>query len=121
MIRVVSANFWFNYLLALIVVALMLAGLWIVVRTLARGRIIASADRRLVAVLESTVVSQHASLHVVKVGARYLLIGGGSAQLTMLSELDATDVDAWLAQQRTSFGVQNASLAAALQFWRRKK
>lgn len=116
-----SANFWFNYFLALIVVALMLAGLWVIVRGLARGRILASADRRLVSVLESTVVSQHASLHVVKVGARYLLIGGGSAQLNLLSELQPDEVDAWLSQQRAVFGLQRASLGSTLQFWRRKK
>ena len=116
-----SASFLLHYFLTLTVVALMLAGLYVVIRGLARGRLIASADRRLVAVLESTVVSQHASLHVVKVGARYLLIGGGSAQLTLLSELPPEDVDAWLAQQRSSFGMQKASLAGAMQFLRRKK
>ena len=57
-----STGFWLQYLLALGVVALMLAGLYAVVRGLARGRLIASADRRLVSVLESTVLSQHAAL-----------------------------------------------------------
>lgn len=115
-----SANFWLNYFLALLVVALMLAGLWVIVRGLARGRILASADRRLVSVLESTVVSQHASLHVVKVGTRYLLIGGGSA-LSLLSELQPDEVDAWLSQQRTAFGLQRAAFGGSLAFWRRKK
>ena len=63
-----SGGFWFNYFLALLVVALMLLGLWVVVRGLSRGRIFASASRRMVTVLESTMLSQHVAVHVVKVG-----------------------------------------------------
>ena len=95
-----SWGFWFNYFLALTIVALMLGGLYIIVRGLARGRVFASADRRMVTVLESTMLSQHASVHVVKVGGQYMLVGGSNGSVSMLKELPAEDVEAWLAQER---------------------
>ena len=97
-----SWGFWLNYFLALTIVALMLSGLWIVVRGLSRGRIFASADRRMVTVLESTMLSQHASVHVVKVGGRYMLVGGSNGSVSMLTELPPDDVEKWLAHERES-------------------
>jgi len=117
-----SAGFWLQYLVALAVVALMLGGLYAVVRGLARGRLIASADRRLVSVLESTVLSQHAALHVVKAGGKYLLIGASNGGgVTTLGELPAEEVEAWLAQQRSMFSSQQASLIDAFKYLRGKR
>ena len=101
---------WPQYFSALLVVALMLGGLYAVVRGLARGRMIASSERRLVTVLESTPLSQHSSLHVVKVGTRYYLIGGGNGTVGTLSELDPAEVESWLKTQRELFGVTRKSL-----------
>jgi flagellar biogenesis protein FliO len=115
-----TAGFWLNYFLALVVIALMLAGLYAVVRGFARGRVLAMSDRRMVSVLESTVVSQHASLHVVKVGKRYLLIGGGNAQLATLAELPAEDIEAWVAAERAAIGQQRATFVEALKMFGKK-
>ena len=108
-----SGGFWLNYFLALIIVGLLLGGLWLIVRGLARGRVFASAGRRMVTVIESTMLSQHAAVHVVKVGSRYLLIGGSNANVSTLAELAPEEVDAWLAQQRESLA-GNRSLASML-------
>ena len=81
-------SFWTNYALALATVALMLAGLHMLARRIARGRSFGSANRRLVTVIESTMLSQHASVHVVKVGARYLVIGAANAALSTLAEIE---------------------------------
>lgn len=116
-----SAGFWLQYLLALVVVALMLGGLYAVVRGLARGRLLASADRRLVSVLESTVLSQHSALHVVKAGTKYLLLGASNGGVTTLGELPAEDVESWLAQQRTLLSTQHASLLDAFKYLRGKQ
>ena len=105
------SGFWFQYLFALLVVALLLGGLYAVVRGLARGRILVSADRRLVTVLESTVLSQHSALHVIKVGARYYLIGGGQGHVNSLVELPPEEVEAWLETQRTLLRTTQRSLA----------
>ena len=108
-----SGSFWVNYFLALTIVALMLAGLYIIVRGLARGRVFASANRRMVTVLESTMLSQHASMHVVKVGARYLLIGGSNGAISTLSELSPEEVEAWLVQERQSLAAGRSLLNPA--------
>lgn len=116
-----TAGFWLQYLLALVVVALMLGGLYAVVRGLARGRILASADRRLVSVLESTVLSQHAAVHVVKAGTKYLLLGASNGGVTTLGELPAEDVESWLKGQRSLLGAQRASFADAFKYLRGKQ
>jgi flagellar biogenesis protein FliO len=106
-----SGSFWLSYAFALVVVALLLGGLYAVVRGLARGRILVSADRRLVTVIESTVLSQHSALHVIKVGARYFLIGGGQGHVTSIVELPPEEVEAWLETQRTLLRTTQRSLA----------
>ena len=113
-----SWGFWVNYFLALLIVALMLSGLYIIVRGLARGRIFASAGRRLVTVIESTALSQHVNVHVVKVGERYLLVGGANGSVSTLAELSADEVEAWLAAQREGIAAQRSSLMALLPWTR---
>ncbi|HEV7180460.1 MAG TPA: flagellar biosynthetic protein FliO [Candidatus Baltobacteraceae bacterium] len=116
-----STAFWLQYTGALLVVALMLGGLYAIVRGLARGRVLASADRRLTSVLESTVLSQHAAIHVVKAGSRYLLLGASNGGgVTTLGELPAEDVETWIAEQRTLFSAQRTSLADAFKYLRGK-
>ncbi len=115
-----SSSFWLNYVFALLVVALMLGGLYAIVRGLARGRILASADRRLVTVLESTMLSQHAALHVVKVGTKYYLIGGGQGHVSSLAELPPDEVESWLSGQRAIFSDTRKSLADVVKTLRGK-
>lgn len=114
-----SGGFWLNYILALLVVGLMLGGLYAVVRGLARGRLLTSTQRRLVTVLETTMLSQHGSVHVVKVGKRYLLVGGGQGHVQTLAELPPEEVEAWLAEQRTLLG-STRSIADAVKTLRGK-
>ncbi|MDQ2865286.1 MAG: flagellar biosynthetic protein FliO [Candidatus Eremiobacteraeota bacterium] len=116
-----SSGFWLQYVGALLVVALMLGGLYAVTRGLARGRVLSSADRRLVTVLESTVLTQHSAVHVVKAGARYMLLGASnSGGVSSLGELPAQEVEAWLADQRNIFSAQRASFAEAIRLLRKK-
>jgi flagellar biogenesis protein FliO len=106
-----TSSFWLSYAFALLVVALLLGGLYLVVRGLARGRILTSANRRLVTVLESTPLSQHSALHVIKVGSRYYLIGGGQGHVTEIVELPPEEVESWLEAQRTLLRTTQKSLA----------
>ena len=103
-----------NYILALLVVALMLFGLYTVVRALGRGRLVTSTDRRLVTVVESTFLAQNTTLHVVKAGGRYYLIGGGSGHVNTLAEVPAEEVEPWLREQRNLFAQQTQSLTSFL-------
>ncbi len=81
-------TFWTNYAIAVATVALVLAGLHVLSRRIVRGRRFGSPNQRLVTVIESTMLSQHASVHVVKVGERYLVIGAASAALSTLAEIE---------------------------------
>ena len=108
-----AAGFWLNYFLALAIVGLLLGGLYMIVRGLSRGRVIASAGRRMVTVLESTALAQHSAVHVVKVGKRYLLVGGSNTTVATLAELDPEEVETWLAQQRDALGSGGLSILGA--------
>ncbi len=103
-----------QYILALLVVALMLFGLYSVVRALGRGRLVTSTDRRLITVVESTFLAQNTTLHVVKAGERYFLIGGGSGHVSNLAEVPAGQVEPWLQEQRNLFAAQTQSIAGFL-------
>ena len=107
-----------QYVLALAVVGLMLVGLYAVVRALGRGRIVAAAQKRLVSVVESTFIAQNTTVHVLKAGGRYFLVGGGSGHVNTLAELAADEVEPWLAQQRQIFGEQTRSLSGILKQFR---
>ncbi len=83
-------SFWKNYALALATVTLVLACLQLFVRRLARGRTFGSANR-FVAVMESIALSQHASVHVVKAGSRYFLVGVSAGAISALAEIEVED------------------------------
>jgi flagellar biogenesis protein FliO len=108
-----------QYLLALLVVALMLFGLWTVVRALGRGRLVTSTDRRLITVVESAFLAQNTTLHVVKAGGRYYLLGGGSGHVSNLAEMPAEEVEPWINEQRALFAKQTESIAGWLKALRR--
>ncbi|HEY8313137.1 MAG TPA: flagellar biosynthetic protein FliO [Candidatus Baltobacteraceae bacterium] len=109
-----GSDFIGRYVLALLLVAVMLFGLYVIVRALGRGRLMTSTGKRLVSVIESTYVSQNTTLHVVKVANRYYLIGGGSGNLQTLAEVPSETVDPWLAEQRNLFTAQTQSVTGFL-------
>ena len=103
-----------QYILALLVVALMLFGLYTVVRALGRGRLVTSTDKRLVTVVESTFLAQNTTLHVVKVADRYYLVGGGAGHVNTLAEISPEQVEPWLSDQRNIFAQQTQTLSGFL-------
>lgn len=110
-----------QYFLALIVVGLMLFGLYAVARGLTRGRLLSMTSKRLVGVVDTAIVSQNTSIHVVKAGSKYLLVGGGSGHLSALGELSAEEVEEWLADQRRTHDAQMRSVSGLLGRLRGKK
>ena len=105
---------------AFAVVALLLVGLTYVVRSLNRGRIVAATGRRLVTVVESTFLAQNVTLHVVKVGDRYYLVGGGSAGVTHIADVPADVVDPYIETQRKALGEQRDAVLRLLQRFRKQ-
>jgi flagellar biogenesis protein FliO len=80
------STFWPLYIEKLAIVALVLAALYLAARRLRQTRLFAPSGRVL-NVLESTMLSQHAALHVVSVGSRCFLIGSAAGGVTRLAEL----------------------------------
>ncbi|MGH7661504.1 MAG: flagellar biosynthetic protein FliO [Vulcanimicrobiaceae bacterium] len=105
-------NLWFRAASALALVALLLYGLFWAVRLLSQGRMLALGQNRLVSVVESSVLSQHASVHVVRIGRRYYLVGAGSGTVALISELPAEEVEPFIESQRASLQLQAARFGA---------
>ncbi|HEV2261873.1 MAG TPA: flagellar biosynthetic protein FliO [Candidatus Rubrimentiphilum sp.] len=81
-------SFALHYVLALAVVVVMLLGLQIAARAYARKRSISGTEGRVISILESAMLSQHASVHVVQTGERRYLIGASQNCVALLAELD---------------------------------
>lgn len=116
-----TAGFWTQYVLALAVVGLMLFGLYAIVRGLTRGRVLSAGDKRLVGVIDSIALSQNTTVHVVKAGSKYLIVGGGSGHVSTLGELDPSEVDAWVASQKRAHDAQMRSVSGFVARLRGKK
>jgi flagellar biogenesis protein FliO len=95
---------------AFALVGLLLFGLTYIMRALSRGRLVAAADRKLVTVVESTCLAQNVTLHVVKVGESFYLVGGGSAGITKIDDIPADVAQCWLDEQRRNFNGQRAAV-----------
>ncbi len=87
---------------AFALVALLLVALSYIVRALSRSRLVVSANRKIVTIVESTSLAQNVTLHVVKVGERFYLLGGGSAGLTKIDDVPVDFAQTWLDEQRLS-------------------
>jgi flagellar biogenesis protein FliO len=86
-------SFWEAYAVKLLILGLMLTALYAVARRLKGLRFFARGVDRYVTVIESTMLSQHAAVHLLRVGTRYLLIGGGNAGLFKLAEFSAGELE----------------------------
>ena len=86
-------SFWQAYAVKLLILGLMLATLYALARRLKGVRFFARGVDRYVTVIESTMLSQHAAVHLLRVGRRYLLIGGGNAGLFKLAEFSAGELE----------------------------
>ncbi|MBV8074328.1 MAG: flagellar biosynthetic protein FliO [Candidatus Eremiobacteraeota bacterium] len=103
---------WIRALSALALVALLLYGLYWAARFLSQGRLATLGRSRLVVVVESTFLAQNTSVHVVKVGARYYLVGASHGHVALISELSAAEVEGHMELQRQALSAQTARLGA---------
>jgi flagellar biogenesis protein FliO len=86
-------SFWAAYALKLLMLGVVLTALYALGRSLKGAKLFSRGAGRYVTVLESTMLSQHAAVHLVRVGLRYLLIGAGNAGLFKLAEFNAGELD----------------------------
>jgi flagellar biogenesis protein FliO len=103
---------WLRAISALALVALLLYGLYWLMRLLAQGRLTTLGRTRLLVVIESTFLGQHTAMHVVRIGSRYYLIGAGSGHVTLISEIPAEEVEAFIEGQRQALALNTARLGA---------
>lgn len=103
---------WLRAISALALVALLLYGLFWLVRLLSQGRLLALRQSRLVVVVESTMLSQNTSVHVVRIGSRYYLVGAAAGHVALISELSAEEIEPFLESQRAALQLQTARIGA---------
>jgi flagellar biogenesis protein FliO len=80
-------GFILHYVIALAAVALMLVGMQACARAYARRRSHRGDASRIVTILESTPLTQQATLHVVNVEARRFLLGASPNGVVLLAVL----------------------------------
>lgn len=103
---------WLRAISAFALVALLLYALFWATRFISAGRLLALGRSRLVVVVESTVLSQNSSVHVVRIGRRYYLVGSGSGHVSLISELAPEEVEPFVESQRQVVAAQTARLGA---------
>ena len=86
-------SFWEAYALKLLILGAMLGALYALGRGLKGAKLFSRGAGRYVTVIESTMLSQHAAVHLLRIGTRYLLIGGGNAGLFKLAELSPGELE----------------------------
>ncbi len=109
---------WIRAITALALVALLLYGMFWLLRLLSQGRLLALGRSRLAVVVESTFLSQNTAVHVVKVARRYYLVGASNGHVALITELPAEEVDPYIEAQRQAASVQSERIGAL--FKRRK-
>jgi flagellar biogenesis protein FliO len=98
-------------LAACVVIGLVLFVLQAVARRAARRSAAPSPGGRIVAVLETTTLPGAASLHVVRVGERYLLVGRSASSVAALCDIPAEHVSAVVAPPASAMGAGGAGFA----------
>jgi flagellar biogenesis protein FliO len=87
-------GFWEGYVAKLLVVALMLTMLYVIGARLRRQGMFGRNTARFIHVIETTMLSQHAALYVIRAGTRYFVIGAGTGGIVTLAELAPRELEA---------------------------
>ena len=109
---------WLRAIGALALVALLLYLLYWVARFISQGRVVTLGRSRLVSVIESCFLSQNTSVHVVKIGGKYYMVGASAGHVSLISEIPASEVEPFVEAQRQAMAVQTQRLGTLFK-WRR--
>jgi hypothetical protein len=83
------SSFWEAYVLKVAILGSALLALYALACRLKGVKLFSRGTGRYVTVIESTMLSPHTAVHLLRIGPRYLLIGGGSAGLFKLAEFSS--------------------------------
>jgi flagellar biogenesis protein FliO len=89
----------FRMIGALAVIGLVLLAVQLLVRAAGRKRLTLPGRDRLVTIVETTHLPSAASLHVVKIGEAYAVIGRSGAFIGKVADLPDAAVAGWLARR----------------------
>ena len=81
--------FWAAYAAKLAIVGVVLTALYALARWLRSARFFPRGER-CAEIIETTALSPHAALHVVRFGGRRLLIGSAAGGVSRLAEVEGT-------------------------------
>jgi flagellar biogenesis protein FliO len=96
---------------AFALIGLLLVGMLYVARALQRSRAVAGTfGKRLISTVESTALAQNVTVHVVRVGDKYYLVGGGTAGVSLLAELPPEEIEPYIERQRIALAQQRDTL-----------
>jgi flagellar biogenesis protein FliO len=101
---------WLRAISALALIALLLWGLYWGVRFVSHGRLLTLGRNRLVSVVESTFLAQNTSVHVMKIGTRYYLVGASSGHVALICEIPRDEVEPFIESQRQALSLQAARI-----------
>jgi flagellar biogenesis protein FliO len=79
-------------------------------RAIQRGRVVVGTGKRLVTTVESAILAPNVTVHVVKVGGKYYLVGGGTAGVSLLAELTPDEVEPYIESARAALMQQRETL-----------
>jgi flagellar biogenesis protein FliO len=89
----VAQSFWAAYLVKLALLGALLAALYGLARLLRESRLVPRGRRRHVQLIESAALSPQAAVHLLRIGTRYLLVGGGNACICKLAEFTPGELE----------------------------
>jgi flagellar biogenesis protein FliO len=99
---------------ALAIIVVVLFGVQAFARVALRSRLAAGGDRRLVHVVETTFLPNAASLHVVKIADRYVVVARSGGHIALLCDIEPEKIEAWLTAQSNAPILGQAPLAALI-------
>ena len=82
-----------SYVVGLGIVGLALAAFYWIARAWKFGRLGLPLKKRLISVIETAPLTQHVFVHVVRIGARYYVLAAADANVRIVCELPAADVE----------------------------
>ena len=83
-----------SYSVGLATVGCALVAFYVIARVWKSGGFRVSTRKRLLSIIETAALAQHAVLHVVRIGRRYYALAGASGNVTVICELVAAEVEA---------------------------